>query len=530
MKERKTWWITRPTRDLHDIEDALKCFSNIANGKKWFGQRELHQRFEMENPAKTSNMGRYGSGGSGGRTWAAWLRMWGLWYDDNCVSLSQAGNLIVTTKNPEDISKQIKHLIMTFQITNAYLKKQGTISEFKIFPFQFIIELLLHKDINYLTVDEIGLFVIDVKKYSEFNHVVKKIIDWRKKYTEKLKHKLIVGHMKKYNNPRKDSPENPHDYWQSIQDIARTFASNISYISEIEYNRGKLSICEKNVKYVQELLCKHKDAHFIPVTDNESIFIRKFGMRYDRRKSSDKDTKPQSRAIKQDRRIKKAIEELKKTDTFKEHTLVKDLKKITNYSERIIENHILNHPENITDDEFARYYMECACDGTKHREFEELTRTIFKNMKFPTEKKKAPKTGEESPSEIDGLILNPNTGLSGLLECKSGKKYALNKGDAEKMKHVYIKCFKERTINGKKYRLDFFTYVVGKKITSQSNFQGIIKNTKIRGSVIYANDLLKLYCMYLQKKTSSIKIWGLFKLGKIITWGDIIDICDTSKN
>jgi len=53
--------------------------------------------------------------------------------------------------------------------------------------------------------------------------------------------------------------------------------------------------------------------------------------------------------------------------------------------------------------------------------------------------------------------------LSGILECKAGKSYALSKGDAEKMKHVYIKHFGRKTVNGVKYQMDFFTYVVGKK-------------------------------------------------------------------
>ena len=74
---RRLWWVTRPSRDLRDIEDSLKCFAKIAEGQRWSANRDLHKRFEAENPVKTPNVGSYGSEGGGGRTWAAWLRSWG---------------------------------------------------------------------------------------------------------------------------------------------------------------------------------------------------------------------------------------------------------------------------------------------------------------------------------------------------------------------------------------------------------------------------------------------------------------------
>ena len=72
------------------------------------------QRFELENPVKTSNTGSYGSRGSGGRTWAAWLRSWGLWYDEERVTLTDAGRLLVGSNDPREVRNQIVHLLMTF--------------------------------------------------------------------------------------------------------------------------------------------------------------------------------------------------------------------------------------------------------------------------------------------------------------------------------------------------------------------------------------------------------------------------------
>ena len=116
----KLWWVTRPTRDLRDLQDALKCFARLAEGRRWAGNVELMQRFELENPVKTSNAGIYGSRGSGGRTWAAWLRSWGLWYDEERVTLTDAGRLLADSNDPREVRNQIVHLLMTFQVTSAY--------------------------------------------------------------------------------------------------------------------------------------------------------------------------------------------------------------------------------------------------------------------------------------------------------------------------------------------------------------------------------------------------------------------------
>ena len=96
------WWTTRPTRDLHDIPDSLRAFARIAEGRKWTGSRELHQRFEVENPAKTSHSGTRGSEGSGGRTWAAWLRSWGMCYGGEEVKLTDAARVILGAKRQGD--------------------------------------------------------------------------------------------------------------------------------------------------------------------------------------------------------------------------------------------------------------------------------------------------------------------------------------------------------------------------------------------------------------------------------------------
>ena len=241
--KRKIWWVTRPTRDLHDIEEALRCFAGMARGKQWRGNRELHQRFEGENPAKTPNVGKHGSAGSGGRTWAAWLRMWGLWYNEKQVALTDGGNLIVSASDPVEVHNQIVHQIMIFQITSAYHErlKPGQSPGFEVFPFRFMLKMLLDERIRFLSVDEIGLFLLQVKKPSEHNRVARKILEWREagrseEVQNGIRRRLVSAHMSEYGNPRSDSPKNPDGYWRSIKDVANTLAVNISYIRELVYD------------------------------------------------------------------------------------------------------------------------------------------------------------------------------------------------------------------------------------------------------------------------------------------------------
>lgn len=534
---RKLWWVTRPSRDLRDLKDALSYFYEIAGGKQWYANRDLHKKFEANNPAKTPNYGKVSEGG-GGRTWAAWLRMWGLWYDEHCVALTPAGRMIVDVDDPETVHKQIVHLIMRFQITSAYLELDGIEPGFRVFPFQFLIRLLLHKDVEYLTLDEIGLFVLDVKDGRRLETVAGKIKEWRRKETDELRADLIRRRIVEYVRFRADSParnvktsekERLKNSWRPVRDTAHAFADNLSYITEIVYDAGKLSICKGKTRDVKVLLDKYKDEKFISTAYTESLFLKKFGTRYDRRKSSDKETKPFSRSDKQRRRIAEAIAGLKESGRFDESSLVSDVKRITHYPESVIERVVSEDP-GLTDDggdeDFESHYMECAGNGRLHREFEELTRMMFTNMGFETSKRKTSRTGHGNPGEIDGLILNRQTGLSGILECKAGSVYSFSKGDVEKMKHVYIRHFKKKKIDGTQYMLDFFTYVVGRKATSLDNFRGIISETSIRGSMIYANDFLRLYHMHQQKRTNPVRIWGLFKTGKHITRNDILSICD----
>lgn len=124
---------------------------------------------------------------------------------------------------------------------------------------------------------------------------------------------------------------------------------------------------------------------------------------------------------------------------------------------------------------------------------------------------------------MDGRILCEAERVSGILECKGGKKYASPVGDCEKMKHVCIKSFRSRTVGGKRYDLDFFVYVVGAPAGGLANFDGIAGETGLRGSVIHARDLFRLYREVDAGRLSPAVAWRMLKCNRRITRQDIED-------
>ncbi len=530
------WWVTRPTRDLHDLEESLKCFARLAEGRKWSGDREMHQRFEVENPAKTSHSGIHGSMGSGGRTWAAWLRSWGMWYDEENVTLTDAAKMIIGARDKADVHKQIVHMIMTFQITSAYHEslRAGHYSEFRVFPFRLILKLLLDKDVSHLSLDEIGLFLLPVKNHSEYASIVSKIRDWRSKCTDaqarkNLMNRLIASHMRKYHIGRTDSPDTPDGYWRSVRDVASTFAVNIRYVTEITYDsrRRVLRVPDEDADSALTLLRKYEDGRFSTLYEfSEATFARRFGIRYDRRKASAKETRPRTPATKQRGHILRAVEDIRREGGVPPDQMLGELKRRISYRTEVIERVLTANPDLVYGsamdemDHLEAHYLNCAGDGAMHTEFEKLTRKIFTLMGFKTEKMRTARNGGSS-AEIDGLILNDETKMAGLLECKAGKKYAFSIGDTEKMKHTYIRNFRTRRVDHHVYTLDLFVYVVGIEAGGLENFRGIAKETGVRGSVIYARDMIRMYRMFKEGRISGVKVWRILKSNQLITWADI---------
>lgn len=532
------WWTTRPTRDLRDIPDALGAFARIAEGRKWAGSRDLHQRFEVENPAKTSHSGTRGSRGSGGRTWAAWLRSWGMWHDGEEVKLTDAARVILDARRPGDAHRQIVHMIMTFQITSSYHEalRGADYSEFRVFPFRLLLELLLDERVGGLRVDEIALFLLHVRGRDEYEEAVSEIAAWRKEVKgadigerKKRLMRRAKAHMKRHHKARADSPGTVEGHWRSIMDVANTFAVNMSYITEILYDRraGRISVPKDDEAAARALLEKYAGAGFSGLYRfSEAAFAGRYGMRYDRRKASGKDTRPRTAAQKRHARISAAIEDARRGGALSGDALLEAVGARTGYraeeiSDAMGEDPGMAGPAGGGDlGGLESHYLRCAADGAEHAEFEALTRRLFELMGFRARKERAARRGGGT-AEVDGLVLSEEGGVSGIIECKGGGRYSFPVGDCEKMKHVYIDRFRRRAVGGRMYDLDFFAYVVGTPAGGMGNFRAIAEETGVRGSVVHARDLLLLHGEVAGGRLSPMAAWRMLKCNRRVTRQDI---------
>jgi len=518
----------RPTRSLLDLQESLKSFANIAKGNVWRGNNQLQINFEADNPAKTGNVSE---NGSGGRTWASLLKVYGLWYDDGNVTITSAGRVIIEGRF---FYQQVVHQILNFQLRSPYSEHQRLEPTFKIFPFRIILKMLLDKKINFLEQAEIALFLLNMQTPSDFELAKEQILKYRKEKNnggKELKDRtdLIRNHMETHRpSGRTDTPDTIAGHWRYINtDLANTFFNHIKFIHEIHYDETTkiISIDDRNYKNMQDILEKHEREYPFSIRDQfgERAFYEHYGLDFNRHKATTKRTKPKTREAKLFEKINKAFDDIMrrtpKTDVTK---LIQKIVDKTAIRPEDITEIIQSNPDafDLTsnsglDASFIEYYKECGKSGVDDQDFEKMTRDMFTDLGFCTKKEAFTGGGD-----VDGLILNSKILKSGILECKSGKKYSLPIQDKDKMIHTYIAKRKERKKSGKTYRLDYFVYVVGNNFAGVRNFKNILCEQEVPGTVIMAHDLLVLYGLVKQQKISNDKFWNLFKKKKILSIAD----------
>jgi hypothetical protein len=94
------WWVTRPKRKLDSIPEVLDAFADISLNQEWGGQRET--QIAYEDALEATGLKRVGQrqdqGGSGGRTYGAWLESLGLIFKQSSTNnskLTLAGEAIM---------------------------------------------------------------------------------------------------------------------------------------------------------------------------------------------------------------------------------------------------------------------------------------------------------------------------------------------------------------------------------------------------------------------------------------------------
>lgn len=534
MTGHRLWNMTRPTRRLRTIIEAMPVFKKIAENKEW--TRDIQAEFEKElakSNVKTDGMTREDSGGK--RTWAVYPKIFGLWYEDNNqkVVITQGGEIVA--RGGHEAVKQVRHQILRFQWPNRTQehKTQKMDEGFKIFPYRFIIKLLLDKRIGYLLTSEIALFVLPVKTEDQIESVVRIILQFREIYQKdkiplSKRKDLIEKHKELRPDKAADRSYMAEDHLRYIKDLANTFMNHLEIFEGIIHekssssNENQIGIDPDSEVKMKDLIAYY-DRRFplssIGKFEDVKWFVENYGNRYDRQKASRKTTKPKTKNAKDLDLVKeKSIEIFGEKASVSTAEIVTEISKRTGMNENQIKTIIAQNSEEFEfyksgDNLFVKKYLQIAINGDKHEEFEEMTREIFRSFGFPTDKISI-STSTGNQLEIDGFV-QKNTS-SGIIDAKSGKKFACGNKEVGIMKD-YIAGFRKYHYKSTDYKLEFFAYIYGNKFENMSNLRRISAETKIQGAAISAHELLKLKEKFEQSRISKEEIWNLFKKNKEIT-------------
>ena len=271
------WWVTRPKRKLNSIPEVLAAVASVSLDNEWGGQRNTH--LSVEEALEGYSLKRVGErrdhGGSGGRTYMAWLKSLGLTFTQNStglLKLTLAGEAILAGEPPVEI---LKHQILKYQFPSAFSTNRNinVNPRFKIRPFRFLLRLLNDPQISYLTQEEIAkVVIVNAENESEvcYQGVVKRLTDFRTYGDTSLDSDFFI----KYAPSRgKINFDKPYNY---LNDIANTLINWIEYTQLAIREDSKLVLLDEKVNEVNTIL--GVTPPFIERPDQDEFFQRKYGV------------------------------------------------------------------------------------------------------------------------------------------------------------------------------------------------------------------------------------------------------------
>lgn len=180
-----TWWVTRPKRKLNAVPEVLATFAEVSLDDEWKGQRGMH--LSLEEALEEANLKRKGERrdqtGGGARTYQAWISSLGLIFIQKStkqLKLTLAGEAIMDGDSPVAV---LKNQILKYQFPSSFSIGRGVdvAPRFKIRPFRFLLRMLMDKEVDGLSEEEIAKVVI-TNAENETDSCYKFVVDRRKRF------------------------------------------------------------------------------------------------------------------------------------------------------------------------------------------------------------------------------------------------------------------------------------------------------------------------------------------------------------
>lgn len=524
------WWFTRPKRSLLSTPQALREFALLYEGRTWSSNgREVELSFE-ENLERAGIKGegpRFDRTGGGARTYRAWLRSLGLFYQDKdkVCYLTDAGEALVKNDMPpfEIIKKQV--LENQFPSTFSCKWPSSVDDRFAVRPFIFILQLLLDERLKkYLNEkDEIAKVVIEHGISNEqtcVDNVVSRILEYRRIGDESLENNFIDL----YKPPICKSEPTMASVVEALRNIVNTCGNWLEYTQLIERKNGNWFIAVGMEEEARELVEKYATKALLDQPENEEYFQGRYGLRPGKTRYTSRRGKKGHVSLEdtRERLVLMAVEEYAKTCYIErvDEQLVTTISEKSgvpfNDTERILSRIISGKYPHGFKDRFLQEYIELSRSGRdKATEFEKATSSIFADV-FGL---RAEHIGQKGIVP-DIVVASRDEKWAGILDTKSyKKKYSISNDHKNRMLE-YIERYSEYGLEFA--NLSFFAYVVsdyGKNINSQ--LENISNKSGLLGSVITARYLARMVERHQKNPYTHEEIREIFSVNRAITLKDI---------
>ncbi|MDI6775894.1 MAG: hypothetical protein QMD03_01405 [Syntrophales bacterium] len=564
-----TWWVTRPRRYLNPVPEAIKIFANYV-GEEWLTGSAVQLDFEDElvKAGLKGTGGKRDKRGSGARTWAAWLKMWGLWFREHqtrTIQLTICGEALVRGQDPVPLlTKQV----LTFQYPAPYFQEgRATINpDFRIHPYRLILELLLNEKVNILTEEELSRIVIFTKTKKEMFSKVKEILRFRKnpilrevtvlyyKYSKEMygldrRVKRIIGIDKRIERDIIDAIARDIGYSRDViqtviekeakfekdfgtaeerESIANTMVNHLEYTQSIERERGTEScfyIKDKDKEAVKELFERYPE-RFIPIhertnpLESEELYLRQYGLDLFRRKDTRKLTQvpvvPRGELAK--RKIIRVYQDIqaRKPTTDLSTELFSEISKRAGCPFKQVEEIISKEVFPPSLEAFERRFLELSVSGLKGwNKFQEVSTNLFGEDGFGFIAKNISHEGREPDILIIAIIDDEYVAI---IDVKAQPKFSL---PVRPKMCEYIEKYKKYNHQGKILDLAFYLYLAGGFKGRMNIVRKISNLTGIQGAYITSENIVRLLKRHKQSPVSQGKFREIFSIDREVTVSDI---------
>lgn len=405
------WVVTRPKRKLVIVPELLKVFATVCLGRNWYGNITLQREFEqklVDFEWKALNLSK---DGSGSRTYAALLSMFGLWYEDEMgVQLTQAGKEIVSGEPAVPIlTKQI----INYQYPSPYSVGIKLDPALRIQPHRFVIDLLFDSRVAKLSKEELAYCVLPfAKNHADLANCIDRIIQYRENPENLI-------------NDALDSSGATAD---NLENISNTIINQLEYTGFFEYRDVN------NAPLIFSLGGESRARQFIsdwgrslaPYSGDAGEFQRRYGSGINVTKDYSKTNPISPITSPEDRLVLIAFYEISRVQPVFGITsdLVKRISEKTSINPKKVEHVLSTVANQPLLDSFEEKYLQLSRGGTESAtQFEKVTTNIFGEYGFGFS---AEWVGSKGAYPDIFVYIDRHTKKHGIIDTKAYREYLLD--------------------------------------------------------------------------------------------------------